>query len=285
MWAVLHLCAPKFFTSYWKYVNTFCVVDDTPFGKQIVGVKNVEGWRNTIGPYVFHRKKNTKDYPQKTRQALEVEMEPWQRKIHDDLKKRLLTILESGDIVLVKNTLEATIKIRQLMICPKFIDPSLDWGSSLEGIWDDAEESELSHFVVSTPFVGPIPLIKEFFQQKTGKQIQALRGGMSPDEIDEAIARWTQDGGPIIQSIQFAESYELPAARIMYMLGYMHDPEANMQAEDRIHRDIRVTPDPVDIYYVKNLGSYDEKIIEAMSMHADNVHELMNMPITKVFNL
>ena len=82
----------------------------------------------------------------------------------------------------------------------------------------------------------------------------------------------------MIQTIQFAESYELPAARTMYMLGYLHDPEQNSQAEDRIHRDIRVTPHPVDIYYVKALGSYDESVIEALSETADNLHNLMHRP-------
>jgi hypothetical protein len=284
MWAALHLCAPKVFSSYWKYVNTFCMVDETPFGKQIVGVKNVQGWRNSISPYVFHRKKDLKDYPRKTRQTLDVEMEPWQEKIHKDLKKRLLTILESGDLVLVKNTLEATIRIRQMMICPKFIDPSLGYGAGLEAILEDSVTSELTHFVISTPFTGPIPYINSFFQTK-GLHAFSLQGGMGPDEVDAEIAAWTKYGGVMVQSINFAESYELPAARIMYMLGYEHDPERNTQAEDRIHRDIRVTPHPVDIYYVKHLNSYDEKVIEALAMHADNVHELMNMPIREVFNL
>lgn len=285
MWTALNICEPKFFSSYWKYVGAYCVVDETPFGKQIIGVKNIEGWRNTVSPYVFHRKKDLKDYPSKTRQALEVEMEPWQRKIHDDLKKNLLTILETGDLLLVKNTLEATVRIRQMMVCPRFLDPALGYGAGLEAIADDAEESELPHFVVSTPFTGPIPFIKEFFHSKGYKDVQSLQGGMGPDEVDAAIRKWTQNGGPIIQSISFAESYELPAARIMYMLGYMHDPEANAQAEDRIHRDIRVTPHPVDIYYVKHANSYDTRVVDAMSMSADSVYELMNQPITKVFDL
>jgi len=284
MWAALNLIEPRLFSSYWKYVGTYCVVDDTPFGKQIIGVKNVEGWRNFIAPYVFHRKKDLKDYPPKTRQALPVQMEGWQQKIHDDLKKKLITILPNDAIYFAPNTLAALTRIRQMMICPKFLDPSLDYGAGLQGIWDDVEDSELTHWVISTPYVGPMPYIAEFFASK-GFDTEFLRGGMDMDQMALAIRRWTEKGGPMVQSIEFAESYELPAANVMYMLGYSHDPERNSQAEDRIHRDLRVTPHPVDIYYVKHLGAVDELIIDTMSMHADNVHALLNAPIHRVLNL
>lgn len=284
MWVALNILAPKVFSSYWRYVNTFCVVDETPFGKQIVAPKNIEGWRRTIGQWCFHRKKDLKYYPPKTRQALPVEMEPWQKKIHDDMKKNLLAELPSGALLVAPNVLSATHKIRQLMICPKFLDPSLGWGAGLEGILDDATSSELSHMVVSTPYTGPMDLIAQFFQEN---KIPAyiIKGGMEFEDIASTREQWTLTGGVVIQSILFAESYELPAASNMYMLGYLHDPEQNSQAEDRIHRDIRVTPNPVNIYYIKHKDSYDENIVNAMAQHADNVHALMNLPIEKVFNL
>lgn len=285
LWTALNVCEPKLFSSYWNFVNTYCVVDDTRFGKQIVGVKNVEGFRNAVAPYVFHRKKDLRDYPEKTRSALPVKMEPWQQKIHDELKKNLLTILPHGALLMAPNTLAATTKIRQLLTCPKYLDPSLGYGAGLEGILEDVQDSELSHFVVSTYYTGPIPLIKQFFQEHGFPNVQSLQGGMDMVEMRQAIEVWTKQGGPIIQSIEFAESYELPAAANMYMLGYAHDPERNSQAEDRIHRDIRVTPHPVNIWYVKHIGGYDEQIIEAMSTSADNLHVLLNSPIEKVFNL
>jgi hypothetical protein len=280
----LRICEPKLFRSYWKYVGAYCVIEDTPFGKKIVAPKNVEGWRRTIGQWLFHRKKDLKYYPTKTRQALPVEMEPWQRKIHDELKKNLLAELPNDALLIAPNVLAATHKIRQLMICPRFLDPNLGWGAGLEGILEDSQASELSHFVISTPYTGPMDLLQQFFREN---KIPAygIKGGMEFEEIAAVRSQWTQTGGVVIQSILFAESYELPAASNMYMLGYLHDWEQNSQAEDRIHRDIRVTPHPVNIYYVKHKGSYDEKIVEAMSMHADNVHALMNQPIEKVFNL
>lgn len=280
MWPILHLCDPLKFKAYWPYVQKWSHVEETYFGKKYYGCTNISSWRRFVATAVFHRRKDLKDYPLKTRQALEIEMESWQKKIHDSLLQESYAELSSEDLFVAPNKLASLMKLRQFMICPKVLDPNLGYGVGLEGIWDDFETSELTHFVLSVPFKTPIPFIEEFFRSK-GINTERLMGGdgCDADEIDRRIARWTKLGGVMIQTIQFAESYELPAARIMYFLGYLHDPEQNSQAEDRIVRDIRVTPHPVDIYYVKHLRAYDEKILEAMSDNADNLHFLMNMPI------
>lgn len=278
MWAVLHLCDPVKFRGYWPYVMRHSNIEETYFGKRLSGVKNRAVWRREVAPYIFHRRKDLKDYPPLTRQALEVRMEPWQKKAHDQMLKELLMELPDGEYFASPNVLAATMRVRQFLVCPKFISPDFGWGAGLEGIRADAEESELTHFVISTPFRDPIPLIQEFFRAHKIKAY-ALYGGMKANDIAQVIETWTASGGVIIQTIQFAESYELPAARIMYMLGYLHNPEQNSQAESRIHRDIRVTPHPVDIYYVKHLRSYDEKVVDAMSGTADELHHLMHSPL------
>lgn len=280
MWTVLHLCDPIKFKGYWPYVMRHAVIEETYFGKKISGCRNVEVWRKEVAPYVFHRRKDLKDYPAKTRSALEVRMEPWQKKVHDSLRKELMAELSDGEYFASPNVLAATTKLRQFLICPKVLDPGFGYGAGLEGILGDVEDSEITHFVISVPFKDPIPWIEQFLRSH-GIPVERLTGGdgCNANEIERRIAQWTKNGGCMVQTIQFAESYELPAARNMYMLGYLHDPEQNMQAEDRIHRDIRVTPYPVNIYYVKNLGAYDETILDAMSEHADNVHVLMHRPM------
>lgn len=286
MWAVLHLCDKVKFSSYWKYVHKWSNIEETYFGKKYYGCRNIQAWRREVAPYVFHRRKDLKDYPPKTRQALEVEMEPWQKKLHNEMVKEFLAFLPDGSLFAAPNVLAATAKVRQMLICPKVIHPDLGWGAGLEGIWADIEEGELTHWVISVPYKDPIPWIEQFFLTKklNGQPVrcETLTGGqdLDADEIERRIARWTKNGGGMIQTIQYAESYELPAARVMYMLSYLHNHEQNMQAEDRIHRDIRVTPWPVDIYYVKNMGSYDEKVIDALAEEADNIHAMMHAPLT-----
>lgn len=289
LWAALHLCNNKMFRGFWPYVNEFCEVEQSRWGRTISGVRNIEGWRQKVANACFHRKKDLKDYPPKTRQALRVEMLPWQKKIHDQLRNELWAIWkdeQSGQekMVITPNTLAATMKIRQFLTCPKVLDESLGYGAGLEGVWADAEEAELSHFVISTMHVKAIPYIRQFLSER-GKVSWSLQGGKfsSAQELKDEIDRWTKQGGPIVQSIKYAESYELPAARIMYMLGPDYSAEQNGQAEDRIHRDIRVTPHPVDIYYVKHMESYEGTLMDMMAEGADINHAMMTKSLEEIF--
>lgn len=282
-WAVLRLCNKAKFNGYWPYVQRHCYITKTYFGQKIEGCKDVAKWRREVSSNIFHRRKDAKDYPPKTRSSLEVRMEPWQKKAHDDLKHKLLLELPDGEYFASSNVLAMTMSLRQFLVCPKVLSEEYGYGAGLEGIMADVQDSELTHFVISTPFRAALPYIKQFFANQA-INCYLIHGGIKTNELEAIIARWTQTGGVIAQTIQFAESYELPAARNMYMLGYMHSHEQNGQAEDRIHRDIRVTPDPVNIYYVKHRYSYDEEIVEAMSEEADAVHALMHKPLKELID-
>lgn len=286
LWPVLHLCNPTKFPAYWPYVMRHSIITKTYFGQKIEGCIDIAKWRKTVASNIFHRRKDLKDYPPKTRQALEVRMEPWQKAAHDQLRDQLFMDLPDGELFASSTKIGALVKLRQFMVCPKFVSPDFGWGAALEGILGDVMDSELSHFVISTPFKGPIPLIRSFF---AAHKIQSwvLSGDEKLGALDlkARIAAWTERGGVIIQTIQFAESYELPAAQNMYMLGYLHNHEQNLQAEDRIHRDIRVTPWPVNIYYLKAKYSYDQNIVDALSEESDHIHELMHKPLRELFNV
>lgn len=285
-WAGLHLTNGKKFSAYWKYVYNFCEVQEGHFGKTIGQVKNVPAWRQHVSSNLMHRRKDLKDYPPKTRQALDVIMEPWQKALHDKLLKEFWAEMPDGDIVLSPNVMAAMGKVRQMMICPKILSPSLGYGAGIEAILEDVKESELTHFVISTRFIAPMEFIEYAFRE-AGYNVWRLSGseGIDANEQDRRIAEWTKKGGLIIQSIMYAQSYELPAARIMYVLGADYDPENNAQAEDRIHRDIRVTPHPVDIYYVRHLASFEEELMGRLSDNADNIYNAMNRPLSEVFAL
>lgn len=289
MWAMLHLCNNKMFRGYWPYCDKFTNIDESRFGKVISGVKNIEQWRWSVGHHTFHRRKDLKDYPPKTRQALEVDMLPWQKKIHDQLQKEMWAVWDDEatgqkKMVITPNSLAAAMKLRQFLVCPKLLDESFGYGAGMEGVFADIEEAELSHYVISTPFRKAVPYISQFLSAQ-GHRVQVFQGGeyATADELQNAIALWTSRGGCALQTIKFAESYELPAAQNMYMLGYEYSAEENSQAEDRIHRDIRVTPHPVNIYYVKHRLSYEATLIDMMAEGADTNFAMMNRPLTEIF--
>lgn len=274
---VLNLLDPKRWSSYWRLVNTYCQVEDSYWGKNIIGVKNVDQWRKATANDIIHRKKDLRDYPPKSRFFLDVEMEPWQKNLHDKLVNELMYLDETSDVAIVaQNAMEKIIRARIALICPRSLDPSFGWGAGLEAILEDFKNGELTHAVISTPFRICVPDIEKFLNQN-GIHTQILWGGLAPDEQDNRITTWTEKGGIIIQTILNATSYELLAAQNMYFLGQDYSAENNKQAEDRLHR--LSSTKPVNIWYARHLNTYEENIIERMLLNDRNVWSLMDKPI------
>lgn len=276
IFAALHILNPKRWSSYWAYIKNYCLVVDTGFGQKIIGVRNQEQWRKDIAPWMFFRRKDPSQYPPKMRSFLEVELEPWQRKLHDQLRQDLLAEAPNGDWVSAKTSLDSVYRARLALICPKALDESFGVGAGIEAIVEDAEESELTHYVITTPFKKPIQYLVEYL---TAHKIQSyvLSGdeNLGPYELEAVIEKWTRTGGVIIQTTLFAQSYELLAAKNMYMLGYEWDPEANKQAEDRLHRassDIRYA---INIYYVRHPYTYDEDQIESLMLKSNTTDQAL----------
>lgn len=275
VWPALNLCDRKRWSSFWNYVNTFCDVEEMPWGAKEIGpCINIEAWRQGVAPYIFHRKKRLGDYPPKTRETKYFELEPWQRKLHDDLRNDLMTET-SSDFIIAQNSLDALFKARLALICPKALSPSLGYGAGLEGIVEDAQDSELTHFAISTPFRAPIPYIEEYLRAQ-GYNTWVLSGhrGIGPDEQDAIIKAHADRGGVIIQTIKYATSYEFLGFEHNYFLGYEFDPEDNKQCEDRWSRQSSTLP--CYHWYIAFDGTYDEELIDNMVYHSGNVRRLMD---------
>lgn len=277
LWPALHLVNRKKYSSYWKYAGMFCEVVEgfRGKGKQIVGPKlhMVEGWRNWTSPEVFHRKKDPRDYPAKSRFMMDVELEPWQRKLHDDLREHLMVETSETGFLVAKNSLDALYRARLGLICPKALDPSLGYGAGIEAIADDSED--LSHFLITTPFRAPVPLLRDYLVSK-GRRVWILMGGLGidPDEQDRIIREFQEVGGALIQTTKYATSYEfLHGPEHNYCLGYEYDPEDNKQAEDRLQRISSTRPS--FHWYVRFSGTYDEELMEQIIMKGRNVNNLL----------
>lgn len=277
LWPALNLCDRKMWSSYWNYVGTFCetVPGWAGRGKEIVGPKRkaIEGWRNATAPYVFHRKKDPRDFPPKSRFILDLDLEPWQRKIHDQLREELWAHVD-GDFLIARNHLDALYRARVNLICPKALDESLGYGAGIEGIAEDS--ADLSHVVISTPFRAPVQHLKAY-GESLGRKVWVLMGGLGidPDTQDRIIREFESQGGWLIQTIKYATSYEfIHGPEHNYFLGYEYDPEDNKQAEDRFQR--LSSTNPSFHWYVRFSGTYDENLIDRLVTRGRNIQKLLN---------
>jgi len=287
LWPALNLCNPKKYSSYWNYVDMFC--ETVPGwggkGKEIIGPRNVEGWRNWTASEVFHRKKDSRDYPPKSRFFMDLELPDWQRKLHDDIRSQLMAQVEQGEgingevtdfgsFVIARNTGDALYKARLALICPRALDPNLPVGEGIESIVEDG--ADLDHYVVTTPFRAPIPHLRVYIESK-GRKVWVLSGGLGidPDEQDRIIDEFQTIGGTLIQTTKYATSYEfIRGPEHNYCLGYEYDPEDNKQAEDRMQR--LSSTNPSFHWYIRFQGTYDEELMERIIMKGENANRLLD---------
>jgi len=276
IWPVLHLINPQKFPSYYKYINTWCEIDDTGFGQKILGPKSAEhaaNWRTYVGQWIFHRTKAmvADQLPPKTRMLHDVHMHDWQKDLHDELQEQLWTECPDGTFLFAKNTLTKIHQLRVALICPQALNESYGVGAGIESIVDTCELEGIRRFVISTPFRKPVPYLKRYLESQ-GLNVWVLWGGISKEEREASIAAWSAGEGVIIQTIKYAQSYELTASPYGFMLGYEWDPEDNKQAEDRQNR--LSSTEPTFIYYVRHLGAYDEDILQLNVDKSINVNLL-----------
>ncbi|UTC30039.1 helicase [Brevundimonas phage vB_BpoS-StAshley] len=287
IWPALHLCDPKLWSSYWKYVYTWCEVEDSHWGgKKIVGpdAKKVGNWRKMMkSGYVFHVTADmVADMPPKTRDFMDCQISGDQLRVHNDfLRQKWVEIKglgdsgEESDFHFAANQLVMAHKLRLTLICPKAIDPSLPVGQGIIDIAEDALEGGIKQYAIFTPFKAPLPFLQAYLSS-IGANVWILQGGIGLDEQERRLAAWraslrsaTPDRPSIILStIKYAESWEIPEARYGYFLGEEYVREDNLQAEDRLRRLISVGM--TYIRYVRFKGTYQANIIDALLDKAAN---------------
>jgi SNF2 family DNA or RNA helicase len=123
-WSLLHMLYPRYWPSYWRWVNQHCVVDLARFGgrapvKVVVGLRpdSVTHIRAELAPVLLQRslEELLPDLPPVTTTVLEVDLDAQERKAYDDLKKRHWTQLEDGTIVQTVNEVSRITRYRQIV--------------------------------------------------------------------------------------------------------------------------------------------------------------------------
>lgn len=243
LWTTLNILSPKVFTSYWKFVNRYCVVEDNEYGKEITGVR-----RSTL-PELKHRISGflhnipTKDLkgwvPASQRQILPVEADAKVMRIYRSLEQELLATLPGQNVLMVPNTLAKFTALRQLLCCPSILHPALGVGQGIQAVLEHAVNND-PHVVIFSDFVESFDIWEKFLK-KRGAPVYRLQGGMRLGDIQSTIGqferhRQDEHASVLLCSIPFAESFDLLSPYNGYFVGYSWDQNANYQAEGRLTR-------------------------------------------------
>jgi len=282
LWTLIRMINKKWFPSYWKFVNTYCIVEDFGFGQEVFGVRNAEALRQFLKKFMIRYTKEDveKELPEKSRYKLYVTPTAEQIRLYDSLVDDMLA-MESTDEGLVllhsSSDLGIGVKLRQLLVCPKILDERLGYGAGIESILEQATVNDERHFVIFMPFTAGMSYIERYLHLNGYKDVFTIKGGMDPGPIDEACSNFESTKGVALISVEFAESFSLPSCGTGYMLGSSWNPDTNEQAEDRLRR-LSSVHRHLQIWYVTHEGTIDERVFEILNRKNRNAAEVLRKP-------
>lgn len=290
MWTLFHLAKPKYFRSYWKFVNAFHYVLDNEFGrKEILGIRNEEQWYRTRDSLCSIATKDSvaaevgqSHKPQ--RQLLHVMMDPIQARHYNEISKDMFTVID-GKPLLIPSSLTRILRLRQLLVCPKILSPNLpSYGAAIEDLIETLADTETDpHIVIFTPFTEAIPWFRERLLSANHAHIYHLQGGITPDEQVQQITSWRKTRGILICSTLYAESFSLEPAAECFHIGYDFNPEVNDQADHRLQR--LLTPYPINAYYYAYEDTYDSRLAEIVCIKQNNANKTLAVQAINPFPL
>jgi SNF2 family DNA or RNA helicase len=288
LWSLLHRIDPAGYTSYWRFVNRYCV-----FGgykdKQIVGVKNRAELMMAIEQVMIRRlKKNVLTLPEKQRITIHVDLHPEQEKLYKQVNDELRLELSDDTIESIDNHLTKFLRLK--MICGS-TGTLLDEDHSLKLDWATEMVEEITHSEPDSPG-RPVVLFTQFRDvqrlmaqrlEKVGVQSFLIHGDVPALERPEVVKTWADFRGPgdrpaaLIVMLQVGGiGLNMTAADTCIFLDKLWVPKLNEQAEDRLHRIGADLTKPIQIYEVivnKTIESRIETILRRKSKLFDSVVE------------
>lgn len=268
----LSLVDPQKFDSYWKYVNRYCVIIKTPFGKSIERTPaNIPAFRSMIRTYMIRRLKDDvlEELPGKLRQPLFVEMNKAQQKLYDELTNTLIAeVPDSGEILMTPNQMTLRVRQRQILACPQVLGLK-ERGAAIDTIIEHShiKLDENKPIVVFTPFRKAIPYLEQAFTSEYPNcRIYKIQGQMTAEEFGASWLGFQNDKCKqkvLLCVIKSSASFQATVADTAYFLGYEWDFNLDEQAEDRLCR--MGQKNFVNIFYLMHKGTVDEEVAQRLN--------------------
>lgn len=262
IWSLLNFLDPYEWSSYWRFRDTFCDVDDSNGYSQVVGLKadmrqefrdltRSIGVRRTLDEVMPHIKK-----PIFVRR--ECDLNPVQRKMFDDIKRDLRILDQKGEPIHSPNVLSMLNRMRQISVATpelvedyfdeklqrrvtkvKLVEPSSKLDEAMEIIkelqWDDEDKQQV---VVFSNFKDPLELLQQRLIQANIPFIWMKESDSEATRFDKWFKTFPKKQHKVFMStLQLgSESINLTSARHVIFLDRSWSPKDNAQGIGRIRR-------------------------------------------------
>jgi len=284
LWTLLRAISPKQFTSYWRFVQSYCHVYHDGFGWVVGNLLpyRVAPLREVLSHFAIRRTKNEvlQDLPEKTVQQVWVNLENDQLRVYREMAKTMWTELE-GKVVSAAVVIAQITRLKQIAIDPKLMlseDSPLE-GAKVDALGDILEGAGDQKVVVFSQFARALRKLSA-----TLKIPHAMvTGDVTGKAREDSIQRFQTDSDcrVLLASIPAGgQGITLTAASIAVFLDKAWTPAMNIQAQDRLHRIGQKKP--VTIIELLAAGTVEEGIEKLLNSKIETFRKLFELDWTEV---
>ena len=263
LWMQLHILQPQIFSSYFHFVDTYCISESDRFGTKVLGVKKsmVPQLTQMLGILQLGRdyKQAGRELPPIINKEVKIDMPPKIKKLYEDTKNYWVEEIEEG----FTNFSQVLHSLRQISSGPHKTDAIVEALEDLQNkpvlifCWYRDHAHELSRHIPGS---------------------KVITGEMKEDERRH-VAR-TNPGTTIATISSLCEGVDLSHLRHVFFAEEHWPPGSTDQALSRVHRERQTesNEEPVLIYYFHSKGTIDEHIHNVATRRAGeaaNLREVM----------
>ena len=193
LWAQLHMLDPKRFSSYWRFVETYCQVEANQYsaynivGNQLGAEKRVQ--QDLADVYFSRSQADVTDMPESVIDDLEIEMDDYQDRMYGTMEDEFYAAISDDENILAPNVLSQLVRLVQIASNPILIegkDASNKWEAVLELL-----QYEQLPAILWTAFIPTAKIMHQRLLEK-GYTTAMLTGATPMNERDRIVQEFQQ---------------------------------------------------------------------------------------------
>jgi SNF2 family DNA or RNA helicase len=300
IFSILQWLYPRKYTSYWRFVEEYMVVEESWSGYRVIKGPRLDKMpklHEEIAPFYIRRTLSDvrKSMPPKSYSIIEVDLSPKQRKMYDEmLNWQVAKLGDSEDSeLLAPYAISVHQRLQQMALGTVFLDwslvekgkadgPSVRIGTpspKLDAVLELVETNQDESFVVFTQFIGMADLVEEECKKKGIPVSKITANVTNQTQRDAAVADFQSGKSRIFVGTIGAAgtSITLNRAHTAIFMDRHWNPSKNAQAEDRIYR-IDNDDTPVQIIDLVARDTIDEYRLTKIGDKAIWLRQLLTPP-------
>ena len=189
LWNQLNTLYSKRFGSYWKFTESYCILETNYWGTAVVGNQENASKRlkRDIGDIYFYRsQEDVLDIPDWIFETIEIPMGNKQYKYYDQMEKEFLADLPDGDIVLAPIVLTQLLRLMQFASNPLLLEGD-DSGAKWKAVEDMMEFVE-KPVIIWTNFIRTAELMRQ--RLSNSYRVDSLTGQTKVNDRQEIVTKF-----------------------------------------------------------------------------------------------